>query len=108
MLGRVRMQIFSKLWRRATRSDLNDEAYGYVVQRHAANGYEFWQRLTCESAVYIPHPSQLPHFVKLMVLWDAEPWGPIRVFVSTTETGLWGVVEPVRSFIVYPDGTTKT
>jgi len=88
---------------------LLDEAYGHALSEYGNNGFEYWKGLMGQSPIIFSHPNDPKKQVEISPIWDpsSEPGvgGPIRVLVSLLHATGFGIQLPIRSFLVYPDGT---
>ncbi len=88
---------------------LLEEAYAYALSEYGDKGFEYWKDLMGRSPIIFPHPNDAKKQIEISPIWDpsSEPGvgGPIRVLVSLLHATGFGAKLPIRSFLVYPDGT---
>ena len=86
-----------------------DEAYACALAEYGNKGFEYWKGLMGQGPIIFPHPNDAKKQVEISPIWDpsSEPGagGPIRVLVSLLHATAFGAQLPIRSFLVYPDGT---
>ena len=88
---------------------LLDEAYAYALSEYGGKGFEFWKELIAQKPVIIRHPNNPRKEVGLSPVWEPDSEagisGPILVRVVLLHATGFGSSLPIRSFLVYPDGT---
>ena len=88
---------------------LLDEAYAYALSEYGGKGFEFWKELIAQKPMIIRHPNNPRKEVGLSPVWEPDSEagisGPILVRVVLLHATGFGSSLPIRSFLVYPDGT---
>jgi len=88
---------------------LLDEAYAYALSEYGGKGFEFWKELIAQKPMIIRHPNDPRKGVGLSPIWEPDSEagisGPIMVRVFLLHLTGFGSSLPIRSFLVYPDGT---
>ena len=88
---------------------LLDEAYVYALSEYGGKGFEFWRELIAQKPMIIRHPNDPRKGVGLSPIWEPDSEagisGPIMVRVFLLHLTGFGSSLPIRSFLVYPDGT---
>jgi len=88
---------------------LLDEAYAYALSEYGGKGFEFWKELIAQKPVIIRHPNNPRKEVGLSPVWEPDSEAgisvPILVRVVLLHATGFGSSLPIRSFLVYPDGT---
>ena len=95
------------LFRTLNMNKLLDQAFDHVMQKFSAEGYRFWENQIEQEPIIFPHPDDADKEIEITARWDSVPRQAIRVLVSILHSTRFGIVLPIKSFLVHPDNSIK-